>query len=78
MKRRNLLKGLGMLGLGTMLPLPNAIGSIKKASKFVRNEALEDIASCWLTPALTEGPYYLNTNLIRQNITEGRPACLSI
>lgn len=73
MKRRNLIKGLGLLSLGSMIPVPTAIGSVKSASKFVKNEALEDIASCWLTPALMEGPYYLNANLIRQNITEGRP-----
>lgn len=28
---------------------------------------------CVLTPELTEGPYYLDTNLVRPNITEGRP-----
>lgn len=28
---------------------------------------------CVLTPELTEGPYYLDTNLVRQDITEGRP-----
>lgn len=27
---------------------------------------------CVLTPELTEGPYYLDTNLVRQDITEGR------
>ncbi|MEO8209072.1 MAG: T9SS type A sorting domain-containing protein [bacterium] len=73
MKRRNLLKGLGVLGLGSMIPLQNTLSAFNKASKFVKNEALEDTAGCWLTPALTEGPFYLNANLIRQNITEGRP-----
>lgn len=28
---------------------------------------------CVLTSELTEGPYYLDTNLVRQDITEGRP-----
>ncbi|MDQ3020178.1 MAG: T9SS type A sorting domain-containing protein [Bacteroidota bacterium] len=73
MKRRNLLKGLGAIGLSTLLPIPNVSSTIKRASKSIRNEALEDAAGCWLTPALTEGPFYLNGNLIRQNITEGRP-----
>ncbi len=73
MKRRNLLKGLGILGLGSVIPLQNTVKAINKASRSVRNEELEDAASCWLTPALTEGPYYFNSNLVRQDITEGRP-----
>src|SRR5262249_44283949 len=28
---------------------------------------------CVMTPAETEGPYYLNLNLLRQDITEGQP-----
>ncbi len=73
MKRRNLLKGLGILGLGSMIPLQNTLRAFNKTARSVRNERLEDAASCWLTPALTEGPYYLNANLVRQDITEGRP-----
>lgn len=73
MKRRNLIKGLGALGLGSVIPLQNTAKAFDRAKKAARNEALEDAASCWLTPALTEGPYYLNADLIRQNITEGRP-----
>ena len=73
MKRRNLLKGIGMIGIGSMIPLQKTVSSVSRASKYVRNEELEDAASCWLTPALTEGPYYFNANLVRQNITEGRP-----
>ncbi len=73
MKRRNLLKGLGIIGLGSMLPFSNTLRSLSKASKSIWNEELEDAASCWLTPALTEGPYYFNANLVRQYITEGRP-----
>jgi protocatechuate 3,4-dioxygenase beta subunit len=30
-------------------------------------------AVCTLTPGETEGPYYLNLNLVRQDITEGLP-----
>lgn len=73
MKRRNLLKGLGAIGIGTMIPLKNSVRAFSRASKSVRNEDLENAASCWLTPALTEGPFYFNSNLVRQNITEGRP-----
>src|SRR6187402_1105947 len=74
MKRRNLIKGLGALGLGAMLPLPKLIGATdEKATAANLTKKQLDAASCWLTPATTEGPYYLNANLIRQNITEGRP-----
>lgn len=72
MKRRNLLKGLGAIGLGSMIPLKKAVSSVSRATKSAHNEDLEDAASCWLTPALTEGPYYFNPNLVRQDITEGK------
>lgn len=63
MDRRSLLRGLGAIGIGSMLPMRKALS---------KNE-LGDSGVCWLTPQETEGPYYLNANLVRQNITEGRP-----
>ena len=30
-------------------------------------------AACLLQPELTEGPYYLDVDMIRRDITEGRP-----
>jgi protocatechuate 3,4-dioxygenase beta subunit len=30
-------------------------------------------ASCVLTPEVTEGPYYIDADLVRRDITEGRP-----
>jgi len=73
MKRRNLLKGLGALGIGAMFPLPRLIGASGSESGSKLTPLQQEASSCWLTPALTEGPYYLNANLIRQDITEGRP-----
>jgi len=32
-----------------------------------------DAQTCILTPELTVGPYYYDTHLVRQNISEGRP-----
>jgi protocatechuate 3,4-dioxygenase beta subunit len=29
--------------------------------------------SCVLTPEVTEGPYYINADLVRSNVTEGKP-----
>jgi protocatechuate 3,4-dioxygenase beta subunit len=31
------------------------------------------LVSCILTPEETEGPYYFNANMVRRDITEGRP-----
>ena len=36
-------------------------------------EPIADEPACVLTPQATEGPFYLDTNLVRQNIVEGRP-----
>lgn len=61
MNRRNLLRGLGAIGLGSVLP----------ASKTLRAAAMSSNAvplSCLLTPQETEGPYYFNPNLVRQDI----------
>lgn len=73
MKRRDVLKGLGLLGVTSLLP---GINSIKESSakdvsslpKLYKNSPV-----CWLTPQKTEGPYYFNPNLIRQDISEGKP-----
>jgi protocatechuate 3,4-dioxygenase beta subunit len=37
-----------------------------------KGEADAGNPDCIVTPALTEGPYYLNLNLVRQDITEGK------
>lgn len=73
MKRRNLLKGLGILGLGSMIPFPKSAGAISKAVCSIDQNGNLHKADCWLTPVLTEGPFYFNSNLVRENITEGRP-----
>lgn len=73
MKRRNLIKGLGAIGLGSMLPLTKTSYAIEETGKILLTEKQLQHTSCWLTPALTEGPYYLNANLVRQDITEGKP-----
>lgn len=60
MKRRNLLKGLGVMAVGAVLPARRASGSTGLAAS--------PAGDCWLTPAETEGPFYFNANLIRQDI----------
>lgn len=64
MKRSDFLKGMAAIGAACAIPLDK----LKAAPKPIRPE---DVA-CWLTPSETEGPYYFNANLVRQNITEGR------
>lgn len=59
--------GLGAIGLGSMLPLQRAIAAVHP------NAPLPSPPLCLLSPAVPEGPFYLNTGLIRQDITEGRP-----
>lgn len=64
MERKDFLKGIGLTSLGLAMPLPNkAVTSIKKEYPFAR-------PTCFLTPAVPQGPLYLNTGLIRQNISE--------
>jgi protocatechuate 3,4-dioxygenase beta subunit len=64
LNRRNLLKGLGAVGLGSVLPLHKALSAEEKAR--IRQSA----STCFLTPQETEGPYYFDTNLVRQDIRQ--------
>lgn len=67
MQRRTLLKTFGAVGLGSMLPLRKAAAAVRDASRALpQTHKGSDI--CWLTTALTEGPYYFNPNLVRQDI----------
>jgi protocatechuate 3,4-dioxygenase beta subunit len=63
MNRRKLLKNLGLIGLSSIVPYPKSFG-IKTSSK----QRLMKTAGCWLTPQKTEGPFYFNSNLVRQDI----------
>lgn len=75
MKRRDILKGLGALGVGSLIPIKN-LSSTDKLTGYLNSSELSyhnEAAGCWLTPQTTEGPYYINANLIRNDITEGRP-----
>ena len=63
MNRRSLLKSIGVIGVGTMLPFTKVIGKLNPAKK-----GFASPAGCWLTPQTTAGPFYFNTNLFRQDI----------
>lgn len=59
MRRRTVLRGMGLLGLAALSGLP------------VRRRALAGPA-CVLSPAQTAGPFYFDADLLRRDITEGR------
>ncbi len=60
MDRRNLLRGLSAIGLGSVIPWRETTA---RDPKKPGNSSV-----CWLTPQETEGPYYFNPNLIRQDV----------
>lgn len=69
MRRRSLIQGIGLLGLGVA------------ARRWLGSPAEETGSVCWLTPEETEGPYYFDPGLIRRDITEGKtgvPLALAI
>ncbi len=71
MKRRSLLKAVGALGIGAMVPA----GALK-AKEQGENAAIPQGVDCVLIPQETEGPYSLDLSgtaaIFRQDITEGR------
>jgi protocatechuate 3,4-dioxygenase beta subunit len=59
--RRQLLRGTCALGVGAILARAGLAGRRSPAP------------ACTPTPGQTEGPYYIDAALMRQDITEGRP-----
>jgi len=72
MKRRELIKGLGAFGLGSVLTGIVAENTVKNTANATDISSLPKIYKgspiCWLTPQKTEGPYYFNSNLVRPDI----------
>ena len=72
--RRNVIKvgaattAFGAIGGGAIF---RRMASAQEATA-VDEETAATAISCLLTPELTEGPYYLDDALIRQDITEGK------
>jgi protocatechuate 3,4-dioxygenase beta subunit len=62
LERRDLLRLAGAVGLGSLL------GSELQAAPSV-----SWAGSCTLTPSAIAGPFYLDLDLLRSDITEGRP-----
>jgi protocatechuate 3,4-dioxygenase beta subunit len=75
LSRRRALAWLGGLGLAAILPgcaddEPDAASTTTTAAGTNTSAASAD---CVLMPELTEGPYYLDLDLVRRDITEDRP-----
>jgi protocatechuate 3,4-dioxygenase beta subunit len=74
--RRRALQVAGGLGLAAVIPAcASEGGSEGSASAPAPSGATTTAAApdCVLMPELTEGPYYLDLDLVRRDITEGRP-----
>lgn len=72
--RRQVLGGAGLFGLATLLGKNGSSQSLwTPPVKPTITPAPFGPAACTLTPATTEGPFYINAALLRQDITEGRP-----
>jgi protocatechuate 3,4-dioxygenase beta subunit len=71
MERRNLLKAMGALGIGSMLP----VGRMRAGTRSPGDTVLQGV-DCVLIPQETAGPYPLdlskNDSMFRQDITEGK------
>jgi protocatechuate 3,4-dioxygenase beta subunit len=76
--RREILRSAGALGLLAGLGRLSFAGSRLPfgAEEFDASDLVSSglsQAMCVLTPSATQGPYYFDANLIRQDITEGQP-----
>lgn len=75
--RKRVLGWLGGLGLAVLIPgcadESQPEGSAAGTATAPTTTSAATTPDCVLTPELTEGPYYLDLDLMRRDITEGRP-----
>ncbi len=75
MSRRDLLKGLGAMGMLAMAGPFSGLAACTTVSNPGTDSGARGVASlpdCILTPEVTEGPFYISASQMRQDITEGR------
>jgi protocatechuate 3,4-dioxygenase beta subunit len=70
LSRRRLLGWLGGLGLAALIP---GCADDESSDTPAAAPTATTAPDCVLTPEVTEGPYYLDLDLMRGDITEGRP-----
>ncbi len=68
--RRQVVLGLGVAGAGA------ALTTVAAQKSDVASISPSNTPSCTITPKQTEGPFYFDTKMIRQDITEGRPGTI--
>ena len=69
-----LLAWAGGIGIAVLVPgCAGDRGSGTESEAATTTSAGGGAPDCVLTPELTEGPYYLDLDLVRRDITEGRP-----
>ena len=80
MKRRDVLRKVGGIGIAAMAGLPGCNTDLRQVLVGVdtaADEARENVPpptpKCVLAPSQTSGPFYFNANQVRRDITEGRP-----
>jgi protocatechuate 3,4-dioxygenase beta subunit len=74
---RRVLAWLGGLGLAALIPGcaddEGDSAATTAAASTATTATTETTVDCILSPELTEGPFYLDLDLVRRDITEGRP-----
>jgi protocatechuate 3,4-dioxygenase beta subunit len=77
LSRRKALALLGAVGLGAAAACTGSSSGTRagtrSASTSPASTASSGAPGCVLTPEATEGPYYLDLNRVRSDITDGRP-----
>jgi protocatechuate 3,4-dioxygenase beta subunit len=71
--RRAALRWLGVVGLGAVAVACSDGDSTDGTAVDDSTTGSASTASCVLTPEMTEGPYFVDGDRVRSDITEGRP-----
>jgi protocatechuate 3,4-dioxygenase beta subunit len=73
--RRRVLTWLGGLGLAALMSgcADDGDSAAPPTTATTATTTTETTVDCVLSPELTEGPYYIDLDLVRRDITEGRP-----
>jgi protocatechuate 3,4-dioxygenase beta subunit len=75
--RRRVLAWLGGLGLAALIPgcadEGDSAGQTTTTAATTATGSTATTVDCILSPEQTEGPYYVDLDLVRRDITEGRP-----
>jgi protocatechuate 3,4-dioxygenase beta subunit len=72
LSRRTALSAAGAVTLG-VAGVTSIVEAVSTAGSATTAAAPGRMYACALTPEVTEGPYYLPLDIVRKNLTEGRP-----